>query len=107
MKAFVSRIVNEASKCPKVKISYFQSVVRETCSKLDVNSVHNLKASMKYYVLAHYVSGQAVQVLNDCTSVVEQILQYLPNEVLLELAAATNGYRFYTKNISSQTNCGC
>ena len=37
------------------------------------------------------------RVSNDCTLIVEQILQYLPDEALLELAAATNGHTFYTK----------
>ena len=54
---------------------------------------------MNYYVLTQYVSGQAVQVSNDCTSIVDQILQYLPDEALLELAAATNGHRFCTHTL--------
>ena len=99
--------VNEASKCSKMKISNFQSVVCENCSKLEMNSLHNLKASMKYYVLTQYVSGWAIQVLNDCKSIVEQILQYLPDEELLELAGAINGHRLYTKNTFSQTNSSC
>ena len=37
----------------------------------------------------------------------EQILQYLPDEALSELAAAINGHRFYTKNTFSQTNFSC
>ena len=49
--------VNEASICSKIKISNFQSVVCENCSKLEINSSHHLKASMKYYVLTQYVSG--------------------------------------------------
>ena len=49
--------VNEASKCSKMKISNFQSVVCENCSKLETNYLRNLKASMKYYVLTQYVSG--------------------------------------------------
>ena len=49
--------VNEVSKCSKMKISNFQGVVCENCSKLEINSSHNLKASMKYYVLTQYVSG--------------------------------------------------
>ena len=64
MKVYVSRVVlqvriNEASKCPKTKISNFQIVVNvcENCSKLEINSLHNLKASMKFYVLTQYVSG--------------------------------------------------
>ena len=61
MKVYISRIVadrvNEASKCPKTKISNFQSVVCENCSKLEINYLHNLKARMKYYVLTQYVSG--------------------------------------------------
>ena len=48
--------VNEASKCSKMKISNFQSVVCEN-NKLEINYLHNLKASMKYYVLTQYVSG--------------------------------------------------
>ena len=57
---------------------------------------------MKYYVLRQYVSGKAIQVSNDWTSIVKQILQYLSDEVLLELAAAT-----YNKSSFSQTNFGC
>ena len=57
MKMKVSRIVAEASKCGKMKISSFQSVVCENCSKLEINYSHNLKARMKYYVLTKYVSG--------------------------------------------------
>ena len=68
--------VNEASKCSKMKISNFQILLCENCSKLEINSLHNLKDNMKYYVLTQYVSGQAIQVSNDCTSTVEQILQY-------------------------------
>ena len=68
--------VNEAPKCSKMKISNFQSVVCENCSKLEINYLHNLKASVKYYVPTQYVSGWAIQVLNDCTSIVEQILQF-------------------------------
>ena len=37
--------VNEASKCSKMKISNFQSVVCEGCSKFEIDSLHNLKAS--------------------------------------------------------------
>ena len=40
----------------KMKISNFQSVVCENCSKLKIDYLNNLKASMKYYVLAQYVS---------------------------------------------------
>ena len=65
--------VNEASKCSKIKIYNFQSVICENCSKLEMNSLHNLKASMKYYVLTHYVSGSDLQVSNDYTTTVEQI----------------------------------
>ena len=99
--------VNEVSKCSKMKIYNFQSVVCENCSTLEIKSLRNLKASIKYYVLTQYVSIWTIQVSNDCTSIVEQILQYLPNEVLLEPATATNVHRFYTKNTFSQTNCGC
>ena len=49
--------VNEASKCSKMKISNFQSVVCENYSKFEINYLHNLKASVKYYVLTQYVSG--------------------------------------------------
>ena len=55
----------------------FQSVVCKNCTKLEIDSLHNLNASMKYYVLTQYVSGLAVQVSNDCTSIVKQILQSL------------------------------
>ena len=41
--------VNDASKCSKMKIFDFQRVVCENCSKLETNSLNNLKASMKYY----------------------------------------------------------
>ena len=37
----------------------------------------------------------------------ETILQYLPDEALLELAEATYGDRFYNKSTFSQTNFGC
>ena len=56
--------VNEASKCSKMITSNIQSVVCENCSKLEINSLHNLRASIKYYVLTRYVSGQAIQVSN-------------------------------------------
>ena len=49
--------VNEASKCSKMEIFNFQSVVCKNCTKLEKNSLHNLKARMKYYVLTQYVSG--------------------------------------------------
>ena len=49
--------VDEASKCSKMEIFDFQSVVCKNCIKLEINSLHNLKASMKYYVLTQYVSG--------------------------------------------------
>ena len=49
--------VNETSKCSKMKISNFQSVVFENCSKLEINYSHNLKASMRNYVVTQYVSG--------------------------------------------------
>ena len=68
--------VNEASKCSKMKISNFQNVVCKNFNKLEINYLHNLKASMKYYVLIQYVSGYSIQVSNDCTSVVQQILQF-------------------------------
>ena len=42
--------VNEASKCSKMKTSNFQSVVCENCSKLEINYLRNLKASMTQYV---------------------------------------------------------
>ena len=48
---------NEASKCSEMKIFNFQSVVYKNCTKLEINSLHNLKASMKHYVLTQYVSG--------------------------------------------------
>ena len=48
--------VSEASKCSKMKISNFQSVICKNCSKLEINYSHNLKASIKYYVLTQYVS---------------------------------------------------
>ena len=41
-------LINEASKCPKTKISNFQSVVCENRSKLEINHLH---------VLTQYVSG--------------------------------------------------
>ena len=99
--------VNKASKRSKTKISIFQSVVCKNCSKLEINSSHILKARVKYYVLTQFVSGQAIQVSKDCTLIVKQILQHSSDEALLELAAATNGCRFYTKNIVSQTNSDC
>ena len=49
--------VNEASKSSKMKIFNFQSVVCENCSKLEINYLHNLKASMNYYLLTQYGSG--------------------------------------------------
>ena len=68
---------------------FSKCVVCENCSKLEINSLHNLKARVKYYVLTQYVSGQASQVSNDCTSI------------------ATNERRFYTKNTFSQISLGC
>ena len=44
----------------KMKISNFQSV--DNCTKVEINSLHNLKTSMKYYVLTQNVSGKAIQV---------------------------------------------
>ena len=96
--------VNEASKCSKMKLSNFQSVVSENCSKLEINSLPNLKASMKTYVLTQYVSAKVIQVPNDCTSIVKQTLQYFPDETLSELASVTSGHKFYTKNTFSQIN---
>ena len=49
--------INEVSKCSKMKIANFQSAVCENSSKLEINYLHNLKASMKQYFLTHYVSG--------------------------------------------------
>ena len=49
--------VNETSKCSKMKICNFQSVVYENCSKLEINYLDNLKADMKYYALTQHVSG--------------------------------------------------
>ena len=76
------------------------------CRLQELHQVRNklFKASMKYYVLnimKYYV--MAIQVSNDCTSTVKQILQYLPDEALLELTAATYGDRFYNKSTFSQT----
>ena len=48
--------VNEASKCSKMKIFNFQGVVWENCSKLEINSLHNLRATIKYYVLTQYAT---------------------------------------------------
>ena len=48
-----------------------------------------------------------MQVSNDCTLIVKQILQYLPDEPLLELVAATYGDRFWNKSTFSQANIGC
>ena len=39
--------------------------------------------------------------------IAQQILQYLLDEALLELAAVTNGHIFYTKITFPQTNCDC
>ena len=47
------------------------------------------------------------KVSKDCTSTVKQILQYLPDEALLGLAAATYEDRFYNKSTFPQTNSGC
>ena len=41
----------------KMEIFNFQSVVCKNWTKLEINSLHNLKASMKYYVLTRNVSG--------------------------------------------------
>ena len=71
--------VNKASMLSKMPISNFQIDVCENCSKLAINSLPNLKASMKYYVLTHYISGSTIQDSNDYTSSMEQILQYLPS----------------------------
>ena len=49
--------VNEASKSSKTEIFNFQSVFCKNFTKLEINSLHNLKDSMKYYVLTQYVSG--------------------------------------------------
>ena len=42
--------------CCRLDLMKRQSVLCEKCSKLEINSLHNLKASMKY-VLTQYVSG--------------------------------------------------
>ena len=47
--------VNEASKCFKMEMFNFQSVVCRNCTKLEINSLHNLKASMKHYVLTLFL----------------------------------------------------
>ena len=101
--------VNEASKCSEMKIPNFQSVVCENCSRLEINYFHNLKASMKYYVLTQYnmFLDRLFQFRMIPPQLWNQILQYLTDEALLELAVATNGHRFYTKIKFSQTNCGC
>ena len=39
---------------------------------------------MKYYVLTQYISGYAIQVSNDYTSIVEQILQFFPMRHIYE-----------------------
>ena len=49
--------VDEALKCSKMEIVNFQSAVCKNCTKLEINSLHNLKVSMKYYLLTQYVSG--------------------------------------------------
>ena len=36
---------------PKLKFSNFQNVVCINCSKLEINSQHNLKDSLKYYTV--------------------------------------------------------
>ena len=66
-----------------MKNSNFQSVVCENYNKLGINSLYSLKVSTKYYVLTQHDFGQAILVSNDCTSIVEQILQYLPYEAPL------------------------
>ena len=43
----------------------------------------------------------------DCTSIVKQVLQYLPDEAVLEIAAATYGDRFYNKNTFPEINFAC
>ena len=65
--------------CCKLELMKRQNVPKRTfriVSKLGINYLHNLKASMKYYVLTQYVSEYAIQVSNDCTSIVEKILQF-------------------------------
>ena len=74
-----------------MKISNVQSVVCENCSKLEINYLHNLEASMKYYVLTQYVHlncGANFAILSD--------------EALSELAAATYEHSFLTKNTFSK-----
>ena len=88
-----------------MKISYFQSVVCENCSKLEINYLHNLKASMKYYVLTQYVSGEAIQVSNHCTSIVEQILQVCTFRATAELQPLMS--TDFTPNTFSRTINGC
>ena len=51
------RVNDVASKCSKMEIFNFQTVVCNNCTKLEINSLHNLNASMKYHVLTKYVSG--------------------------------------------------
>ena len=100
--------VNEASECSRMEIFNFQSVVCKNCTKLETNYLHNLKASMKYYVLTQcfWIGYSSVKWLH-LDSIVKQILQYLPDGTLLELAAATYMDRFYNKSTFSQTNLGC
>ena len=61
--------VNEASKCSKMEIFNFQSVICKNCTKLEINSLHNLKASMKYYVLTQYVLDR----LSKCQMIAPQL----------------------------------
>ena len=49
--------LTKRQNAPKMEIFNFQSVVCKYCTKLEINSSHNLKASMKYYLLTQYVSG--------------------------------------------------
>ena len=61
---------------PKRKFPIFKMSFAETAA--EISYLHNLKASMKYYVLRERVSGWPIQVSNDCSSIVGQILQFSP-----------------------------
>ena len=49
--------ITEVSKCSKVGISNFHSVGCKNGSKLEINSLHNLKTSGNNYTLNQYVYG--------------------------------------------------
>ena len=99
--------VNEASNCSKMKISSFQSVVCKNCSKLEINYLHNMKASMRYYVLTNMFLNRLFKFRMIASQLWSKFCNFFPSEALLELAAVTDQHSFHPHNTFSKKNHGC